>query len=87
MLVASAFVLAAILKCWIYANFYRLPPPFTEDGRESSGTGRGKSIGLTEGILLPTEAVDSNRSRPCDVNVSMFGQELECSMYKCCFSA
>ena len=26
--------------------------------------GRGKSIGLTEGILLPAEAVDSNRSRP-----------------------
>ena len=35
-----------------------------EDGRGSSGIGRGKSIGLAEGILLPAEAVDSNRSRP-----------------------
>ena len=35
-----------------------------EDGRGSSGIGRGKSIGLAEGILLPTESVDSNRSRP-----------------------
>ena len=35
--------------------------PFTEDGRGSSGIGAGKSIGLTEGILLPAETVDSNR--------------------------
>ncbi len=52
--VTAAFVLAAILKCWLYAN--RLPPPFAEDGRGSSGIGRGKSIGLAEGIPLPTEA-------------------------------
>ena len=56
--------LAAILKCWLYANLHRFPPPFAEDGRGSSGIGRGKSIGLTEGILLPAEVVDSNRSRP-----------------------
>ena len=62
--VAAAFVLAAILKCYLYANLYRLPPPFAEDGRGSSGTARGKSIGLAEGILLPAEAVDSNRSCP-----------------------
>ena len=62
--VTAAFVLAAILKCWLYANLYRLPPPFAEDGRGSSGIVRGKSIGLAEGILLSTEAVDSNRSRP-----------------------
>ena len=62
--VTAAFVLAAILKCWLYANLYRLPPPFAEDGRGSSGIGRGKSIGLTESIILPAEAVDSNRSRP-----------------------
>ena len=37
---------------------------FTDDGRGSSGIGRGKSNGLAEGILLPAEAVDSNRSRP-----------------------
>ena len=30
----------------------------------SSGIGRGKSIGVAEGILLPAEAVYSNRSRP-----------------------
>ena len=30
----------------------------------SSGIGSGKSIGLAEGILLPAEAVESNRSRP-----------------------
>ena len=35
-----------------------------EDGRGSSGIGSGKSIGLAEGILLPAEAVESNRSRP-----------------------
>ena len=29
-----------------------------------SGIGRAKSIGLTGGILLPAEAVESNRSRP-----------------------
>ena len=58
------FVLAAILKCWLYANLYRLAPPFAEDGRGPSGIDRGKSIGITEGILLPAEAVDSNRSRP-----------------------
>ena len=34
-----------------------------EDGRGSSGIARGKSIGLAEGILLPAEVVDSNRSR------------------------
>ena len=62
--VTAAFVLAAILKYWLYANIYRLPPPFAEDGRGSSGIGGGKSIGPTEGILLPAEAVDSNRSRP-----------------------
>ena len=56
--------LAAILKCWLYANLYRLPPPFAEDGRGSSGIGKGKSIGLTEGILLPAEEVDSNQSCP-----------------------
>ena len=37
-------------------------PPFAEDGRGSSGIDTGKSIGLSGGILLPTEAVDSNRS-------------------------
>ena len=47
-----------------YANLYRLPSSFAEDGRGPSGISRGKSIGLTEGILLPAEAVDSNRSRP-----------------------
>ena len=62
--VSAAFVLAAILKCWLCANLYRLPPPFVEDGRGSSGIGRCKSIGLTEDILLQAEAVDSNRSRP-----------------------
>ena len=61
--VTAEFVLAAILKCWLSANLYRLPPPFAEDSRGSSGIGRGKSIGLTEGSLLPAEAVDSNRSR------------------------
>ena len=35
-----------------------------EDSRGSSGIGPGKSIGLAEGILLPAEAVESNRSRP-----------------------
>ena len=35
-----------------------------EDGRGSSGIGSGKSIGMAEGILLPAEAVESNRSRP-----------------------
>ena len=35
-----------------------------EDGRGSSGIGSDKSIGLAEGILLPAEAVESNRSRP-----------------------
>ena len=35
-----------------------------EDGSGSSGIGPGKSIGLAEGILLPAEAVESNRSRP-----------------------
>ena len=35
-----------------------------EDGRGSSGIGSGKSIGLAEGILLPAETVESNRSRP-----------------------
>ena len=64
MQVTAAFILAAILKCWLYANLYRLPPPFAEDGRGSSGIGRGTSIGLAEGIRLPAEAVDSNRSRP-----------------------
>ena len=62
--VTAAFVLAAILKCWLYANLYHLPAPFAEDGRGHSGIGRGKSIGLAEGILLPAEAVDSSRSRP-----------------------
>ena len=73
----AAFVLAAILKCWLYANLYRLPPPFAEDGsRWSSGIGRGKSIGLAEGMLLPAEAVDSNRSRPkpsAVAHVCLFG--------------
>ena len=41
-----------------------------EDGRGSSGIGSGKSIGLAEGILLPTEPVESNRSRPKSVCVS-----------------
>ena len=63
--VSAAFVLAAILKCWLNP----LPPPFAEDGRGSSVIliARGKSIGLAEGIqiLLLVEAVDSNRSRPC----------------------
>ena len=71
--VSAAFVLAAILKCWLYANLYRLPPPFAEDGRGSSGLGRGKSIGLTEGILLPAEAVDSNRSHPYTVDGAFGG--------------
>ncbi len=62
--VTAVFVVAAILKCWLYANLYRIPPPFVEDGRGSSVIGRGTSIGLAEGILLPAEAVDSNRSRP-----------------------
>ena len=35
-----------------------------EDSRGSSGIGSGKSIGLADGILLPAEAVESNRSRP-----------------------
>ena len=35
-----------------------------EDGRGSSGIGSDKSIGLAEGIRLPAEAVESNRSRP-----------------------
>ena len=56
--------MAAILKCWLYANLYRLPRRGAEDGRGSSGIGSGKSIGLAEGILLPAEAVESNRSRP-----------------------
>ena len=60
----GVFVLAAILKCWLYANLYCLPPLFAEDGRGPSGIGRDKSIRLSEGILLPAEAVDSNRSRP-----------------------
>ena len=65
-------VLAAILKCWLYANLYRLPPSFAEDGRESSGIDRGKSIGLTKGILLPGEGAYSNRSRPKTlVNVAL----------------
>ena len=46
------FVLAAIFKCWLSANLYRLPPISAGDGRGSSGIGRGKSIGLAEGILL-----------------------------------
>ena len=50
------------LKCWLY--LYRLPPPFAEDGRGSSGIGRGKLIGLTKGLLLPAKAVGSIRSRP-----------------------
>ena len=54
---------SAILKCWLYANLYHRPSPFAEDGRRSSGIGRGKSIGLTDGILLPAEAVYSSRSR------------------------
>ena len=62
--VTAASGLAAILKCWLYANFYRLPPPFAEDSRGSSGIGTGKSIGLAKGILLPAEAVDPNRTRP-----------------------
>ena len=66
--VTAAFVLAAILKCCLSANLYRLPPIFAGDGRGSSGIGRGKSIGLTEGILLPAEAVDSNRSHPWCLN-------------------
>ena len=76
--VTSAFVLAAILKCWLYANLDRLLPPFAEYGRGSSGIGRGKSIGLTEGILLPAEAVDSNRSRP--ETISVFIDKLHNSM-------
>ena len=39
-----------------------------EDGRGYSGIGSGKSIGLAEGILLPAEAVESNRSRPKSIN-------------------
>ena len=35
-----------------------------EDGRGSSGIGSGKSIGMADDILLPAEAVESNRSRP-----------------------
>ena len=35
-----------------------------EDGRGYSGIDSGKSIGLAEGIRLPAEAVESNRSRP-----------------------
>ena len=35
-----------------------------EDGRGYSGIDSGKSIGLAEGIRLPPEAVESNRSRP-----------------------
>ena len=70
--VTAAFVLAAILKCWLYANLYRLPPIFAVDGRGSSGKGRSKSIGLAEGILLPAEAVDSNRSHPWCLNIHVF---------------
>ena len=62
--VTAVFVVAAILKCWLYANLYRIPPPFTEDGKGSYGIGTGKSIALAEGILLPAEEVDLNRSRP-----------------------
>ena len=32
--------------------------------RGSSGIGRGKSIELAEGILLPSQAIESNSSRP-----------------------
>ena len=52
------------LAIYLYANIYRLPPLCAEDSRGSSGIGTGKSIGLAEGILLPVEAIDSNRSRP-----------------------
>ena len=44
-----------------------------EDGRGSSGIGSGKSIGLAEGVLLPAEAVESNRSRPRSGNVLLRG--------------
>ena len=73
--VTPAFVLAAILRFSLYANLCRLPRREAEDGRGSSGIGRGKSIEMTEGILLPAEAVDSNRSRPMMVStVSAFKQ-------------
>ena len=48
-----------------------------EDGRGSSGIGSGKSIGLAEGILLPAEAVESNRSRPKKATSKMSGSEIE----------
>ena len=79
--VTAAFVLAAILKFYLYANLYRLPPPFVEDGRGSSGIGRGKSIGIAEGILLPAEAVDSNRSRPKLTNPSVHPITLVNNLY------
>ena len=41
-----------------------------EDGRGSSGIDSGKSIGLAEGILLPAEPVESNRSRPNRKNMN-----------------
>ena len=57
------FVLAAILKWLAVCKPLPSSASFAEDCRGPSGIGRGKSIGLTEGILLPEEAVDSNRSR------------------------
>ncbi len=73
--VTAAFVLAAILKCWLYANLYHIPPPFAEYGRGSSGIGTGESIGLIGVILLPAEAVESNQSRPrrlYDINLTLY---------------
>ena len=64
--------LAAILKCLLYAHLYHLQRPFAEDGRGSSGIGRGKSVGLTEGNRLPAESGDSNRSPPYTIMTSMF---------------
>ena len=63
--VSAAIVPAAILKCQFYLHLYRLPQTGAEHGRGSSGIGRGKSIRLAEGIILPAEAVELNRSRPC----------------------
>ena len=52
-----------------------------EDGRGSSGIGPGKSIGLAEGILLPAEAVESNRSRPRSPSGHYLGAVLDRSWH------
>ena len=47
-----------------------------EDGRGSSEIGSGKSIGLAEGILLPAEAVESNRSRPMTSHIERMTSQI-----------